>query len=99
MQEHENLVIETYLSHLKWIQSEESPHCIAINLKDTQITESIAKTIVIGLHEAGENIHQVAFVGVSKELQPLINRYIKKYKVFFACRFFHQFPAAKNWLM
>jgi hypothetical protein len=99
MQEFEELVIDTYLSHLKMIQSKESPSCIAINLLDTQITDDIAKTIVTGLHEAGENIQQVAFVGVAKELQPLIIRYLKKYRVFFACRFFHQFPKAKNWLM
>lgn len=99
MYELEDLVIRTYLSHLKTIQSEESPSCIAINLENTQITEDIAKTIVVGLHEAGENIRQVAFVGVSKELQPLFVHYVRKYKVFFACRFFKQFHEAKNWLM
>lgn len=99
LQELEEIVIELYLSHLKMIQSQDSPSCIAINLKDTQITDRIAQTIVMGLHDAGHHIHQVAFVGVSIKMQPLIINYLRKYRVFFACRFFRQFPAAKNWLM
>ncbi len=99
LQEFEEVVIDIYLSHLKMIQSKDSPSSIAINLKGTLITDDIAKTIVLGLHDAGDHISQVAFVGVSLKMQPLITRYLRKYKVFFACRFFQQFPAAKNWLM
>jgi hypothetical protein len=97
--EFEEVVLETYQSHLTVLQSEYSPNCIAINLKDTLITDKIAKTIVAGLYQAGENIHKVAFVGVAKELQPLLIHYLRKYRVFFACRFFYQFKMAKNWLM
>ena len=99
MYEYEEVVLATYQSHLRIIQSKETPTCIAINLKGTKVTEQIAKRIVAGLHEAGENVHKVAFVGVTKELQPLIVRYLKKHQVFFACRFFYEFKVAKNWLM
>jgi hypothetical protein len=97
--EFEEIVLETYRSHLTVLQSGNSPNCIAINLKNTLITDKIAETIVTGLNQAGDRIHKVAFIGVAKELQPLMIYYLRKYRVFFACRFFHQFKTTKNWLM
>ncbi|MGN0329132.1 MAG: hypothetical protein ACI4D4_09140 [Lachnospira sp.] len=68
-----------------------------INLDETTITERIVACIVNGIIECKKKFMKIAFVGVDKKEQKLVEEIIKESGVMFS--YFKDYEKAKEWVL
>lgn len=96
---YDDIAKDKFLDDIKLIKRPSSPSLVAVHLYKTHLEEELANIIITKLHDSGNSVRKVAFVGLTKKGIKLVRSIIKKINVAFISNFFSDYEKAKLWLV
>lgn len=96
---YKDIARDKFLDDVKIIKRPSSPSLIAVHLYRTQLEDELANVIITKLHDAGNSVRKVAFVGLTRKGIKLVRSIIKKINITFISNFFSDYEKAMLWLV
>lgn len=93
------LVMDKFRSDVPVFSRPSMPSVIAVNLKETLVTDELAELMARSFSEAGRSVTRVAFVGVDGDGRGIIKKYLRKYPAQYAYKLMSDFEKSKEWLV